>query len=43
MKNVYDIVVNYKKQAYEFYEWDKSDNITHIKVIPPEFCSNITF
>ena len=34
MKNVYDIVVNYKKQAYEFYEWDKSDNITHIKVIP---------
>ena len=34
MKNVYDIVVNYKKQAYEFYEWDKNDNITHIKVIP---------
>lgn len=34
MKNVYDILVNFKKKAYEFYEWDKDDNIDHIKVIP---------
>ncbi len=34
MKNTYDILVNFKKQAYEFYEWNKSDDIKHIKVIP---------
>ncbi len=33
MKNVYDILVNFKKNPYEFYEWDKKDNIEHIKVI----------
>lgn len=34
MKNVYDILVNFKKRAYEFYEWNKEDDIEHIKVIP---------
>lgn len=34
MKNVYDILVNFKKKAYEFYEWRKDDDIEHIKVIP---------
>lgn len=34
MKNVYDILVNYKKVPYEFYEWDKEDDIKHIKKIP---------
>lgn len=34
MKNTYDILVNFKKQVYEFYEWNKKDNINHIKVIP---------
>lgn len=34
MKNTYDILVNFKKQAYEFYEWNKSDDIKHIKMIP---------
>ncbi len=34
MKNTYDILVNFKKQAYEFYEWDKTDNIKHVKSIP---------
>lgn len=34
MKNVYDILVNFKKSAYEFYEWNREDNIDHIKVIP---------
>ncbi len=33
MKNVYDILLNYKKNAYEFYEWDKEDDIKHIKKI----------
>lgn len=34
MKNVYDVLVNFKKMPYEFYEWDKSDEINHIKKIP---------
>lgn len=33
MKNVYDILVNFKKNPYEFYEWEKDDNIKHIKKI----------
>ena len=31
---VYDILVNFKKNAYEFYEWDKKDDIKNIKAIP---------
>lgn len=34
MKNTYDILVNFKNRAYEFYEWNKNDDIKHIKVIP---------
>ena len=34
MRQVYDILVNFKKTAYEFYEWEKNDEIEHIKVIP---------
>ncbi|MBQ9013819.1 MAG: hypothetical protein IJ094_09790 [Bacilli bacterium] len=34
MIDVYDIVLNFKKKAYEFYEWNKTDEITHIKKIP---------
>lgn len=34
MINAYDILVNYKKIAYDFYEWDKEDKIKHIKKIP---------
>ena len=34
MKKTYDILVNYHKIAYEFYDWNKTDDIKHIKVIP---------
>lgn len=34
MTNTYDILVNYKKEAYEFFEWDKEDGVKHIKKIP---------
>ncbi len=34
MKNTYDILVNFKKYAYEFYEWNKDDDIKHVKSIP---------
>lgn len=40
MKNVYDILVDFKKRAYEFYEWNKEDDIEHIKVIPSFKVSN---
>lgn len=33
MKNVYDILVNFKKSPYEFYEWNTDDDIKHIKKI----------
>ena len=31
---VYDILVNFKKNAYEFYEWESKDEIKHIKQVP---------
>ena len=33
MKKIYDILVNFNKNAYEFYEWNKDDLIEHIKSI----------
>lgn len=33
MQKIYDILLNYKKNPYEFYEWNKTDNIDHIKSI----------
>lgn len=40
MINAYDILVNFKKNAYEFYEWEKDDDIKHIKRIPVYKVSN---
>lgn len=34
MKYIYDIVLNFNKRIYEFYEWMDSDNIEYIKKIP---------
>lgn len=35
MNNIYDILLNFNKEkAYQFYEWNESDNIIHIKKIP---------
>lgn len=33
MKHIYDILVNFKTEAYEFYEWTNEDEIKHIKTI----------
>lgn len=30
---IYDILLNFKTCAYEFYEWEKNDNIIHVKSI----------
>lgn len=34
MEYIYDIVLNYQEQYYDFYEWLKTDRITNIKKIP---------
>lgn len=34
MNYVYDILTNFNEVLYDFYEWEKKDNITHIKKIP---------
>ena len=34
MTYIYDILLNFNNDFYEFYEWEKTDYITHIKKIP---------
>lgn len=34
MNYIYDIILNFNEQIYDFYEWNKSDNLTHIRKIP---------
>ena len=43
---IYDILLNFNDNLYEFYEWEKSDYIYHIKKIPifkvsTEFMENL--
>lgn len=34
MNYIYDILLNYGSVAYDFFEWNNSDNILHIRKIP---------
>lgn len=34
MTFIYDIILNFNSEFYEFYEWEKNDYITHIRKIP---------
>lgn len=34
MNYIYDILLNFNETLYEFYDWNKNDNIKHIKKIP---------
>ncbi|MFV0274909.1 MAG: hypothetical protein ACK5HL_01550 [Bacilli bacterium] len=34
MNYIYDFVLNYKKNAFEFYEWNTNDEIINIKKMP---------
>lgn len=34
MNYIYDILLNFQKEFYEFYEWNNSDEIVHIRKIP---------
>ncbi len=34
MNYIYDILVNFNDKYYEFYDWNESDNILHVKKLP---------
>ena len=34
MNYIYDVLLNFSSELYDFYEWNKDDLITHIKKIP---------
>ena len=43
MNYIYDIYINLNELLYDFYEWNKSDNIIHIKKIPFFIIDSNTF
>ena len=43
MNYIYDIVLNFNKEYYNFFEWNKRDNIVNVKKIPLIFVYNDTF
>ena len=34
MTYIYDILLNFSEEYYDFYDWNKNDKIIHIKKIP---------
>lgn len=43
MNFIYDIVLNFNKDYYNFFEWNKKDNIINIKKIPLILVNNDVF
>lgn len=43
MNYIYDIVLNFNKDYFSFYEWNKKDNIVNVKKIPLFIVDNNTF
>ena len=43
MNYIYDIVLNFNKDYYNFFEWNKKDNIVNVKKIPLFLINNDTF
>lgn len=43
MNYIYDIYLNLNKTLYDFYDWNKSDSLTHIKKIPIFLIDTDTF
>lgn len=43
MNFIYDIVLNFNRDYYNFFEWNKKDNIINIKKIPLFIVNNNTF
>ena len=42
MNYIYDIVLNFNKEYYYFFEWKKNDSIINIKKIPCFLIDNNT-
>lgn len=34
MNYIYDVTLNFQKKLYDYYDWNKKDKITNIKIIP---------
>lgn len=34
MNYVYDILSNFNQELYDFYDWNKNDNFTHLRKVP---------
>lgn len=34
MNYIYDVILNFQKEYYDFYEWNKDDNIYHMRKTP---------
>lgn len=34
MNYIYDVILNFNNEIYDFYEWNAKDNILHLKKIP---------
>lgn len=34
MNYIYDIILNFNEEIYDFYEWNKNDIFTHIRKVP---------
>ena len=34
MNHIYDVLLNFNNEIYDFFEWETNDNINHIKKIP---------
>lgn len=34
MNYVYDILSNFNQELYDYYDWDKNDNFTHLRKVP---------
>lgn len=43
MNFIYDIVLNFNKDYYDFFEWNKKDNVVNIKKIPLFIVNNDIF
>ena len=43
MNFIYDIVLNFNKEYYYFFEWSKNDNIVNVKKIPLFLVSKETY
>lgn len=43
MNYIYDILVNFKEEVYDFFDWNYSDDIDHIRKIPIIRVNNKSF